>query len=241
VWEARIDGRPLRFRLTGINNQNFIMRDGETGSWWQQVTGEAIQGPLRGKRLEAVFCDEVSFAIWRRETPQGRVLRPDERMSDRYAPPDWEDHLATLPVVTASDPADPFAPRTLVAGVSVNGESRAYPLRELQAERLILDRVGGVPLFVVIGGDDASVRAFDRRVDGRELEFFASRSDSIPPGSPLHLLDGETGSTWDFTGAAVRGPLSGKQLTKIAVMREYWFDWRIYHPQATAYAPGPRH
>ncbi|MBA3256470.1 MAG: DUF3179 domain-containing protein [Pyrinomonadaceae bacterium] len=42
MWEATVDGRQLHFQLAGINNQNFIMRDEETGSWWQQVNGEAI-------------------------------------------------------------------------------------------------------------------------------------------------------------------------------------------------------
>ena len=80
MWEAKVDGRPLRFHLAGINNQNFIMRDEETGSWWQQVSGEAIQGPMKGKRLNAVFWDELSFATWKRERPNGRVLLPDDRV-----------------------------------------------------------------------------------------------------------------------------------------------------------------
>ena len=41
MWASEIDGRKLTFHLAGINNQNFIMRDEETGSWWQQVTGVA--------------------------------------------------------------------------------------------------------------------------------------------------------------------------------------------------------
>ena len=64
-----MDGQPLRFRLAGINNQNFIMRDEETGSWWQQVTGRAIAGPLRGKRLTLVPHDEVRSVRGRRTTP----------------------------------------------------------------------------------------------------------------------------------------------------------------------------
>jgi len=55
VWEATVEGRTLHFHLAGINNQNFIMRDEETGSWWQQVTGEAIFGPLKGRRLKLVL------------------------------------------------------------------------------------------------------------------------------------------------------------------------------------------
>ena len=58
------------------------MRDDETGSWWQQVTGEAIQGPLKGRRLVPVVHDEVSFGIWRGEHPGGRVLRPDPRFEN---------------------------------------------------------------------------------------------------------------------------------------------------------------
>ena len=63
-----VDGRRLTFRLAGINNQNFIMRDEQTGTWWQQVSGLAIHGPLKvGSRtmlriLLRTNCDAVSFA-----------------------------------------------------------------------------------------------------------------------------------------------------------------------------------
>ena len=51
MWSSAIDGRVLTFRLVGINNQNFVMQDDQTGSWWQQVSGEAILGPLKGLSL----------------------------------------------------------------------------------------------------------------------------------------------------------------------------------------------
>jgi len=79
VWKSTVDGRVLHFRLAGINNQNFIMRDEETGSWWQQISGKAIQGPLKGKQLAPVAFDEVSFAIWKQEHPSGQVLAPDRQ------------------------------------------------------------------------------------------------------------------------------------------------------------------
>ena len=50
MWKSRLDGRTLHFHLYGINNQNFIMRDEETGSWWQQVTGCALFGLLETDR-----------------------------------------------------------------------------------------------------------------------------------------------------------------------------------------------
>ena len=84
MWETEVDGQPLKFHLAGINNQNFIMRDETTSSWWQQVSGAAIHGPLKGKQLKQVFVDEISFAVWKREHPNGRVLRPDEKFKAKY-------------------------------------------------------------------------------------------------------------------------------------------------------------
>jgi hypothetical protein len=66
----------MHFHLAGINNQNFLMRDEETGSYWQQVTGTAIAGPLKGSKLTLLSQDELTFALWRKEHPQGTVLAP---------------------------------------------------------------------------------------------------------------------------------------------------------------------
>jgi hypothetical protein len=98
VWERTVDGRVLSFRLAGINNQNFIMQDRETGSWWQQVSGEAILGPLKGKRLTRIFHDELSFRAWIREQPGGRVLLPAADSAWKRFSANWEDSTARRPV-----------------------------------------------------------------------------------------------------------------------------------------------
>jgi hypothetical protein len=240
VWESTVDGRALKFHLSGINNQNFIMRDEETGSWWQQVTGEAIIGPLKGRHLKPVPHDEVSFKTWKREEAQGRVLRPDERVtaSGQYAPADWEEHVARMPVTSGVAADVRLEPRTLVVGLDLGGSSKAYPLSALQKQSPILDRLGGVAVLIVIGEDQKSVRAYQRSVEDpgggkRILELFAK-----PDASPLILVDAQTGSEWDFSGAAISGPLIGKQLEKIPVLEDYWFDWRAYHPATYVYTPG---
>jgi hypothetical protein len=237
VWETTVSGRQLHFRLAGINNQNFIMRDEETGSWWQQVTGEAIQGPLKGHRLKSVFHDEVSFGLWKHEKPQGRVLRPDEQIAraGKYAPANWEERMAKVPVTTSVALDKSMEPRTLVIGLSINGVSKAYPFDALVKQSLILDEVGSVRFFIVIGNDKRSVRAFERVVDGRTLEFFVK-----PNTASLILVDAETGSEWDFTGRAISGSLNGQQLTKVAVLNDYWFDWQTYHPKTSVYELGNR-
>jgi hypothetical protein len=239
VWESTVDGRVLHFHLAGINNQNFIMRDEETGSWWQQVSGKAIHGPLQGHQLKSVFHDEVSFAIWKGEQPNGRVLKPDDKIvaRDEYEKPDWETRYEKLRVVEGTDVDKRLAPRTLVMGVALNGKSVAYPLSALQKQSPIIDMVGAVPVVVALGEDNRSVRAFERTVDGRTLEFFQKKDDKNPQ---FQLIDAETGSTWNFEGKAMSGPLAGRQLKKVFVLEDYWFDWRIYHPDTFIYQLGPQ-
>lgn len=228
MWRSEVDGRRLTFHLAGINNQNFLLQDEETGSWWQQVTGEAVQGPMKGKRLELVFHDELSFALWKREHPEGRVLRPDDSVPWREFSESWEEETAKMPVVTPAASGDPFGPREIVVGVRAGGAARAYALSALQKQSPVLDTIGGVPLVLVVGEDGRSVRAFEARAGGRGLQLFAK-----PGPGPASLVDSETGSEWSFAGEAVSGPLAGQRLPKIYVLKDYWFDWKAYNPKTT--------
>ena len=233
MWEATVDNRPLTFHLAGINNQNFIMRDEQTSSWWQQVTGEAIQGPMKGKRLKAVFCDELTFATWKDEHPASRVLKPDDKVASKYEASDWEAQYENFRVVTPIDPADKLKPRELIVGIQLNGAEKAYPFNSLLSQQLILDDLGGTPIFVLLGEDQKSARAFERRLDGRTLEFFV-----LTENNNRKLIDAETGSLWDFTGRCYSGQLADKQLKPVSILKDYWFDWKIYHPKTSVYLLG---
>jgi uncharacterized protein DUF3179 len=235
VWESAANGRSLTFHLAGINNQNFIMKDEETGSWWQQVSGEAIHGPLKGTKLAPVLHDELSFGMWKREQPNGRLLRPDSRVESQYEAENWEEQYSKLRVVVPIDAADRLSPRSLVIGIKLNGVAKAYPFSDLERQSPIIDELGGVPLLVVLGEDRKSVRAFDRSVEGRALEFFAK-----PDSRPIEMVDAETGTTWDFSGKAVDGRLTGKRLKQILLLKDYWFDWKIYNPKTSVYTLGER-
>ena len=219
------------------------MRDDETGTWWQQVTGKALHGPLAGRQLKAVFHDELSFAIWKRERPQGRVLKPDEQIAalNRYEAADWETRVGRMRVVEGTDVDKRLAPRTLVIGLDIGGKSKAYPLEALQKQSPVIDTLGSVPVIVMLGEDNRSARAFERTLDGRTLEFFQkTETNRAPAGPEPQLIDAETGSTWNFEGKAIAGPLAGRELKKLFVLEDYWFDWRIYHPDTSLYDIGPK-
>lgn len=211
------------------------MRDRQTGSWWQQVSGEAIQGAFKGQKLENVATDEVTFGVWKLENPNGRVLRPDEKIlaAQKYESADWEADVAKMPVKIGDKLDNTLDARTLVVGVAINGDAKAYPFSAVERQSPILDIVGTVEIVVLLADDKKSVRAFERTVDGRTLEFFA-KTDSA------EIVDAETGSVWDFSGKAVSGELAGKQLKKVTVLKDYWFDWKIYNPKTRVYSLGAR-
>lgn len=206
------------------------MRDEQTDSWWQQISGEAIQGKLKGEKLENVPMDEITFAVFKRENPNGRVLRPE---NDRIESAEWETEVAKLPVRISTKIDNTLEPRTLVVGVIVNGKAKAYPFSAIEKQAPILDLVGGKNIVIFLGEDGKSVRVFERELDGKVLEFMR-RLESGEIG------DAETGSVWDFSGKAVVGELSGKQLKKINSIKDYWFDWKTYHPDTQLYTLGAR-
>ena len=230
MWETPGTDRSSKFHLVGINNQNFIMQDEETGSWWQQITGEAIFGASKGQRLKPVPHDEISFSLWKQEHPNGRVLRPDDSKPWKQFSENWEEQTAKLPVLPELNPDTRLSPRTQIVGIKIGAIAKAYPLSAIQQQNPILDYIGDTPVIIVVAEDKKSVRAFERTIDGQELEFFA-KSDS----QALRLVDAKTGSEWDFTGKAVTGPYAGQKLKQIYVLNDYWFDWKAYNPETAIY------
>lgn len=237
-----MDGLKLTFHLAGINNQNFLMRDEETGTYWQQISGLAVSGPLKGRQLSLVASDEESFGLWRAEHPHGTVFRDNDKYKSEYSAMDWDVKMKKAPTVLSYREAG-LQPRDLMLGIRAFGASRAFPFERVIQEKLVQDRVGSEPVLLVVGPDGESVRAFRQRIPGVDgvPEFYRTASGQ-PPGkldaasaaAPL-LMDAASGSRWDFQGCAVEGKARGACLERIEVIKDYWFDWRHYNPRTTVY------
>ena len=143
--------------------------------------------------------------------------------------------MLRVPVTTSATLDKALDARTLVIGVTINNAARAYPFDALLKQSPIVDELGGTPLVIVLGDDHKSVRVFDRTVEARKLELLQK-----PNQVPLRLVDAQTASEWDFSGRALNGPLTGKQLKKIPVLNDYWFDWKTYNQNTTLYQLGNR-
>ena len=75
MYRRTLDDKVLSFGHAGIlYEQSFIMYDRQTESLWVHVTGEAVHGPLKGKRLEFMPSTVTNWANWKKNYPFTQVL-----------------------------------------------------------------------------------------------------------------------------------------------------------------------
>lgn len=236
MWTRTIKGLTLTFHLAGINNQNFLMRDDQTGTFWQQVSGRAISGPLAGSQLRLIYNDELTFGLWRKLAPDGTVLLPVAQYAPEYETKDWETQMQKARTVL-DFPDTPLKSRDLVLGVTLGNSSRAYEVSRIAAGKLVEDRLGGESVLLVLGPDGASIRVFRAGSGGANeaAEFYRmTEVSALDARAPL-FMDSQTGSEWNFDGCAVKGKRAGECLPLVPALRDYWFDWRNYHPDTTIF------
>ena len=86
VYDRRVAGAVLDFGTTGkLRNSDLVMYDRQTGSWWQQFTGEGIVGAHTGAALAALPARLESFAHFKaRAGAEALVLVPRDPAARRY-------------------------------------------------------------------------------------------------------------------------------------------------------------
>ena len=209
------------------------MRDEETGSYWQQITGAAIAGPLKGRQLTLMRQDELTFGLWKKEQPNGTVLAPLPRYAGKYEKATWEAEIGKLPTVIHG-PKGTLPDRETIIGIAISGQARAYPMNRLTAQSpILLDTIGSQPIMLVLGPDGKSIRVFSRLLDARSLEFYGQ--SVVTQSDAWSLVDASTLSQWNFDGCAIAGEMKGQCLSRVEALKDYWFDWQHYHPKTGIY------
>lgn len=121
-----------------------------------------------------------------------------------------------------------------VVGVTIGGESRAYPLFIADAHEIITDELGGVPIVMARSPLVDEVMVFDRRLpDGTVVDLGVS---GLLDDLALLMHDRkESTSVWSaHDGRAVAGPAVGMKLSPIpGVSVARWRDWLALHPDTS--------
>ena len=109
-----------------------------------------------------------------------------------------------------------------------NGEARAYPLQILIWHEIVNDTVGGQPVTVTFCPLCNTAIAFDRRLDGRVLDFGTTGKLRF---SDLVMYDRQTESWWQqITGESIVGVLTGKRLKFLPAQIIAWDLFRQQFP-----------
>lgn len=151
---------------------------------------------------------------------------------DRPGPP--KDGIPSLsdPHVVPVREAAAFSADARVIGVTVNGESRSYPVRILNYHEVVNDQLGGIPIGVFYCPLCDSFSVVDRRIDGRTLEFGVS---GYVFNSNVVLYDRSEQAMWpQLMLFAASGPMAGRSLKHLAGWQVTTFgQWREQHPDST--------
>jgi hypothetical protein len=111
-------------------------------------------------------------------------------------------------------------PQEPVIHVAIGSDVRAYPLQILTWHEIVNDKVGDVPVAITFCPLCNTAIAFDRRLEGRTLDFGTSGNLRH---SDLVMWDRQTESWWQqITGEAIVGELTGRQLQMIPATIVAW-------------------
>jgi len=242
-----VDGKVTTFGTSGkLYNSNLVMYDRATNSYWPQVLGQAVTGPLTGRELERIPAQIVPWSEFRSAFPQARVLSRDTGFSRPYGenPYPGYDDTDNPPFLFSGETDGRLAAVERVLGVEFGDDIVAFPYFRLEASAsggvsAVNEKVGSVPVLVLwkqgtasaldesdiaTSQDVGAAAAFSRRLGDRLLTFHADSG---------RIVDVETGSSWNLFGKATDGELRGRQLEPVDAADSFWFDWAAFHPETT--------
>ena len=137
----------------GLIGGNEVFKDRETGSRWQQATGTAISGPLKGTRLELYPFLRTNWGEWKRLHPGTLVLKPLPGYAERMPYVNKvirETRLGTGPAPEGAFGQDNrLRPRETVVGLEIGGEAVAFPFSVLRKVHVVNEKVGQTPVLIV--------------------------------------------------------------------------------------------
>jgi hypothetical protein len=197
---SRVAGNVHRFAEHGLYNGLFLMRDEETGTFWDHMTGEAVYGPLVGSALEVSALMQTTVAQVLGQNSEAlvalsdRVFYTDEQMSLAGLLGSIRGSLSQLFSSTVKEEDDRRPTMDLGMGIWDGEEARYYPYELIMANgNAVLDNLTGRQVVVCLDPSAYALSAAYIDTDGITWEEKVLRfSDgSYIEGGVLHDPSGE--------------------------------------------------
>jgi len=227
VYSPVVNGKPETFRLVGMDHFNAMFEDATTKSWWQQATGTAIAGPLKGQSLPEIPSQQLSLSAWLRLHPNSAVMEPDSTFKKQYKGLDNYNSGTIKSSLEKRDSAS-WEFKSWVVGVVHNHTAKAYDWNTLIMKGIIQDSMPGLPIVIAIESDSVSFHVWNRELNGETLSFEKNNTQNA-------FTDLNTHSTWNMNGVCIEGALKDRTLQPVQSYQEFWHSWKSFHPNTLMY------
>ncbi|MEX2233787.1 MAG: DUF3179 domain-containing (seleno)protein [Cyclobacteriaceae bacterium] len=217
VYEPFVNGEPEEFRLVGMDHFNAMFEDETTKSWWQQSTGQAITGKLKGNMLPEFQSSQLTLNKFFSIYPFGKVMQEGGLSKENYDTLARFEKGRSKGKLTRTDSLS-WKDKSWVVGIQVREKTKAYDWSDLKRSTLIHDQIGNTPIVIALSEDGQSFVVFRRN---SETETFTLSNDS--------LISNE--NRYDFAG---RGS-NGQNLQSVKGYQEFWHSWKTFHPDTEIY------
>ncbi|MBI3020687.1 MAG: DUF3179 domain-containing protein [Candidatus Omnitrophica bacterium] len=163
VFRAERRGQRVFFGVSGLlYNSDVLLYDRETESLWSQLKMEAVAGPRLGENLEWLPAQHTTWQAWRTAYPHTDVLSLNTGYDRDYGRDPYAGYATNSRLMFPVRHQDPrLAPKEWVAGVLIDGQPNAYPLKRLSSGRVLEDQIGGQTLHVLYDANARSVQVTD--------------------------------------------------------------------------------
>ena len=132
------------------------------------------------------------------------------------------------PVFVSAAQAKFMQPKDRVIGITVNGESRAYPINILNWHEIVNDTIRGRPVSVTYCPLCGTGIVYEGNQGGRTLKLGVS---GLLYNSDVLLYDRQTETLWSqILSKGISGPLKGQKLTMIESSQTRWSKWLKQNP-----------
>lgn len=214
VFEPLIEGRPEEFRLVGMDHFNAMFEDKGSGSWWRQVSGKAVAGPMKGKTLPEIPSIQTTLEKWIELYPNTLIMQADKEFTEKYEGMSKYESGASKSKLTLRDHAS-WKDKSWIIGLESGSESKAYDWNRLQKEGIIHDELGGQPVAIILSRDKQSFVALERL--NKEQQFSLINDTLITADNKYNFI----GISLDSTKS---------NLKRLNAYQEYWHSWQMFHP-----------
>lgn len=152
IYSPVVDEQRLTFEVLGVHRRNMVIRDMQTGTVWQQGTGEAMYGKLKGKQLEFYPYQQTTLIDWIKQYPNTFIAKESDNIRKSFVPKDRLMKVLKKVTNTFIAPGKTdlsgLPAREKIWGLQLNGQSRAYPVSELKKVTEITDHLGGIEIQI---------------------------------------------------------------------------------------------